>query len=135
MGHEIDDIYVKVFVTGANIRFLGLADLFGSHGTAVRILAEALQRGFGGLWLDGHASVIDGVLRFDESRGSGLISGQDASFALDLSETQVSVLKSATGGLFPSSRLIVVQHGEDEVKIAIQKGHGDALGEAIYSWT
>jgi hypothetical protein len=57
MGRNADEITIKTLVTGANFAILELADLFGPKGTAFRILMEALERGLGGLWIGGHASM------------------------------------------------------------------------------
>lgn len=134
MGLTTDDIFVKTFVTDANFPFLGLADLFGPHGTAFRILAEAVQRGLGGLWVDGHASARNGTLQFSGNRSNVLVFGHRVFYSIELTGTQVSVQKNIIGGLFPSSRLILVRHHGEEVKIATPNGHGDILGAAVKSW-
>lgn len=134
MGQNIDEITVKTFVTGVNFAILDLADLFGPKGTAFRILTEAMERGLGGLWVGGHASVDNGVLHVRGNRGDAVVYGRRMDYVLDLRNAQVSVEDTRMSGLFPSSRLIVIrQHGED-VEIVTPNGHGDILGAAIKSW-
>jgi hypothetical protein len=49
--------------------------------------------------------------------------------------TRVTVQRAVTGGLAPTSRLIIVQHGAGEARIATPRGGGEALGAAASSWT
>jgi hypothetical protein len=134
MGQNSGEITVKTFVTDANFAILDLADFFGPKGTAVRILIEAMERGLGGLWVGGHASVSNGVLHVRGNRSDAVVYGRRLDYDLDLGNAQVSVENTRMAGLFPSSRLIVIrQHGED-VEIVTPNGHGDILGAAIKSW-
>jgi len=134
MRQNIDEVYVKSFITGANIAILGLADLFGPHGTAVKILAEALQRGLGGLWVVGHASVSNGTLQVRGGHSDPVLFGRHTDYAISLAGALVSVQKTTMGGLLPSSRLITIQRRGQEVRMSTPKGHGDRLGAAIQSW-
>lgn len=134
MGQNADEITIKTFVTGANFAILELADLFGPKGTAFRILMEAIERGLGGLWIGGHASVGSGVLHVRGNRSDAIIYGRHVDYDLDLRNAHVSVENTRMAGVFPSSRLIVIrQHGED-VEIVTPNGHGDILGAAIKGW-
>ena len=134
MGQNIGDVTVKTFVTSANYAILGLADLFGPKGVAARILAEAAQRGLGGLWIGGHASVSNGFLYVRENPSDPVVYGRHTAYDLGLRGARVSVRKTKAGGLFPSSRLIVIWQHDEEINIVTPNGHGDILGAAIESW-
>jgi hypothetical protein len=133
-GQNIDEVYVKSFITGANIMLLDLLDIFGPHGTAVKILAEAVQRGFGGLWVVGHASVGNGTLQVRGGRSDPVVFGRHTDYAISLAGSLVSVRKTTMGGLLPSSRLITIEQHGQEVRMSTPNGHGDRLGAAIQSW-
>jgi hypothetical protein len=134
VGQNTGEITVKTFVTDANFAILDLADLFGPKGVAFRILMEAAERGLGGLWVGGHASVSNGTLHVRGNQGDAVVYGRHVDYDLDLRAAQVSVQNTRMAGLLPSSRLIVIWQRGENVRIVTPNGHGDKLGAAIESW-
>src|ERR1700743_3148889 len=82
MGENVGEITIKTFITDINYEILDLADVFGPYGTAVKILIEAIQRGLGGIWVGGHASVSNGVLHVRPMLGDEAVYGRDTGYDL-----------------------------------------------------
>jgi hypothetical protein len=135
MGYTSTDVYAKTLVSEANVPLLGLLHLFSPHaGLAGKAFVTAVRTTWGGLWVDGRASVVDGQLRFVGTWSGALVIAQHVAYAVSLRSTRVTVQQALTGGLAPTSRLIIVQHTGGEVRLATPRGGGEALGAAAASW-
>ena len=136
MGHDAVRICAKVLVEDASIPFLGLAHLLNPHVDATTRGAFIVMRAaLGGLWVEGHAAVQDGIFYFSGGKIISRRINQDVDCCLALKCTSgCDVVQTLSGGLMPTSRLITIWKDDGRLKLATPLGHGDILGAAIQSW-